>query len=329
MSTTLLTRRKVLMAIAPALAFPRALLAAESAFPERAVHFVNWSSPGGNLDIVSRLLAEQLGTRWHQAVVTDNKPGASGIIATDYVAKAAGDGYTVLITSSTGQITNALIRLKLPFDVTKDFKPVSLLAAGNIALAAREDAPFSTLAELVTYAKTSGKGLNYGSFGIGTSAHLFGEHLRRLAGIGLTHVPYKGELAGVTDLMSGNLDLTFLSQGNAKIYSDGAKVKLLAISGAKRTSSLPNVPTFAEQGYSGFGTAGWIGAFVPFATPDAIVEKISRDMREVLGVPDTKIRLEGLGYEVIGDTPKQFKDFFQEDFSRVADMVKGAGITRE
>jgi tripartite-type tricarboxylate transporter receptor subunit TctC len=324
-----LTRRAVLAMTAPALVLPRLLLAADGPYPDHAVHFVNWSSPGGNLDIVCRLLAEQLGTRWHEAVVTDNKPGASGIIATDFVAKASGDGYTVLITSSTGQITNALIRLKLPFDVKRDFKPVSLLVAGNIALAARADAPYSNLAELVAYAKTQKRSLTYGSFGVGTSAHLFGEHLKRVAGIDLSHVPYKGELAAATDLMGGNLDLSFLSQGNAKIQAEGGKVKLLAISGPKRTPSLANVPTFAEQGYAGFGLAGWIGAFVPTATPDAIVDKIASDTQDVLRQPDVKARLDGLGYEVIASSPNQFRAFFQEDFARVAEMVKGAGITAE
>jgi tripartite-type tricarboxylate transporter receptor subunit TctC len=326
---TSLTRRAALAGAACLLGAPRALLAAGATFPERPVHLVNWSSPGGNLDIVCRLLAEQLGGRWHEAVVTDNKPGASGIIATDFVAKAAPDGYTVLITSSTGQITNALIHVKLPFDVRRDFKPVSLLVAGNIALAARPDAPFSNLAELVAYAKAQKKPLTYGSFGIGTSAHLFGEHLRRSAGIELSHVPYKGELAAATDLMGGSLDLTFLSQGNAKIQADGGKVKLIAISGPKRTASLPNAATFAEQGYTGFGLAGWIGAFVPAATPDAVVDKLSADMQDALRQRDVRTRLDGLGYEVIGNGPAQFQAYFQEDFARVAEMVKGAGITPE
>jgi tripartite-type tricarboxylate transporter receptor subunit TctC len=205
---------------------------------------------------------------------------------------------------------------------------VSLLVAGNIALAARPDAPFSNLAELIAYAKAQKKSLSYGSFGIGTSAHLFGERLKRTAGIDLAHVPYKGELAGVTDLIGGTLDLMFVSQGNAKLQADGGKIKLIAISGPKRTAGL-NVATFGEQGLAGFGLAGWIGAFVPAATPDTIVDKLAGDMQDVLRQTDVKTRLEGLGYEVIGDRADKFRVFFEEDFARVAEMVRGAGITPE
>jgi tripartite-type tricarboxylate transporter receptor subunit TctC len=299
-------------------------------YPDHAVKFVNWSNPGGNLDVVGRLLADQASRRWGQPVITDNKIGASGIIATDFVAKSPADGYTVLITSSTGQITNTLVRLKLPYDPVKDFEPLSLLVAGNIALIANGNAPFSNLKELVAYAKTQNKGLTYGSWGIGTSAHLFGELLRRQADLNLIHVPYKGgELGAMSDVIGGNLDLSFMTQGNAKIQSRGGRLKLIAITGPNRHKSLPDTPTFGEQGFAGFGVAGWIGAYVPAGTPKPIVARIAATMHDVMQQPDVASKLEELGYEVIGSTPEEFKAFYKDDLAHWTEMVKSAGITPE
>jgi tripartite-type tricarboxylate transporter receptor subunit TctC len=315
-------------ALALLLPWPWRAWAADAGFPDRALRFVNWSNPGGNLDILGRIVADGVSRRLGQPVITDNKPGASGIIATDYVAKAPGDGYTVLITSSTGQLTNTLTRLKLPFDPVKDFAPLSLLAAGNIVLIASPDAPFGNLAELVVYAKKSPRPLSYGSFGTGTSAHLYGEALARAAGIPLLHVPYKtGEIGAMTDVLGGNLDLSFLSQGTAKSFVE--KVRMLAVSGAERTRVIPDVPTFAEQGFAGFGTAGWIAAYAPAATPKTVVEKLAATLREVTRDPATAARLEALGYDVIGSTPDELAAFYQEEYKRYVGLVKIAGIKPE
>jgi tripartite-type tricarboxylate transporter receptor subunit TctC len=311
-------------------ALPLPLRAADAAYPSRPVKFVNWSNPGGNLDIVGRLVGEQVSRRWGQAVVTDNRVGASGIIATDYVAKSAPDGYTVLITSSTGQLTNALVRLKLPFDPVRDFEPLSLMLAGNIALIASAAAPFNNLKELIQYAKAQSRPLTYGTWGIGTSAHLFGEYLRRQADINLLHVPYKGgEQGAMTDVVGGNLDLSFMSQGNAKIQIQGGKVKGLAITGPQRTKGLPDLPTFGEQGLRGFGVAGWIAAYAPAGMPKPIAAKIASTLREVLHQPEMSARLEDMGYEVIASTPEELRAFYQEDLKRWAELVKAAGIVPE
>lgn len=303
---------------------------AQDAWPNRPVKFVNWSNPGGNLDIVGRILSESASRMWGQPVITDNRIGASGIIATDYVAKQPADGYTVLITSSTGQLTNALTRLKLPFDPVKDFEPVSLLVAGNLGLMAAGNAPYNNLKELVEYARKTGKPLTYGTPGNGTSAHLYGEALRRKTGIEMTHVPYKGgELGAVNDIMGGVLDLTLISQGNAKNQSQGGRMKVLAMSGAQRTKALPNVPTFEEQGFKGFGLAGWIAAYVPAATPKPVIGKISATLRAILQQPEIAQRLDNLGYEVIGGTPEDLRTFYQQEYGRFAELVKNAGIVPE
>lgn len=303
---------------------------AEGAWPNRLVKFVNWSNPGGNLDIVGRILADAAARKWSQTVITDNRIGATGMIATDYVAKSRPDGYTVLITSSTGQLTNSLTHLKLPYDPVKDFEPISLLVAGNVGLMAAGNAPFSNLKELVEYAKKSSRPLTYGTPGIGTSAHLYGEALSRQAGIEMIHVPYKGgELGALNDIMGGMLDLTLISQGNAKTQSAGGRLKILAMSGPQRTKGLPNVPTFEEQGFKGFGLAGWIAAYVPAATPKPVVAKIAGTFRETLLQPEISQRLDELGYEVIAGRPEELRSFYQKEYARFAELVKNAGIVPE
>ena len=320
--------RRAALGLLFAAALPAAF--AQDAYPDKPVKFVNWSNPGGNLDIVGRVLADNASRKWGQPVVTDNRVGASGLIATDYVAKSRPDGYTILITSSTGQLTNALVRLKLPFDPVKDFEPISLLVAGNLGLMAAASAPYNNLKELVEYARKSGKPLTYGTPGRGTSSHLYGEAFGRQAGIGLTHVPYKGgELGAVADIIGGNLDLTLISQGNAKTQSQTGRVKVIAMSGAERTKALADVPTFEEQGFKGFGLAGWIAAYVPAGTPKPVIAKISSSFQEILRQPDVVSRLDGLGYEIIGGTPEELRAFYQAEYSRFAILVKNAGIVPE
>jgi tripartite-type tricarboxylate transporter receptor subunit TctC len=321
-------RRRAFNSAALALLLPWRAWAETPSFPDRPLRFVNWSNPGGNLDILGRIVADGVSRRLDQPVITDNKPGASGIIATDFVAKAPPDGYTVLITSSTGHLTNTLTRLKLPFDPVRDFAPLSLLATGNIVLITKPDAPFDNLKELVAYAKKSPRPLSYGSFGTGTSAHLYGEALANAAGIPLLHVPYKtGEIGAMTDVLGGNLDLSFLSQGTAKSFA--GKVKMLAISGAHRTQAVASVPTFAEQGFKGFGTAGWIAAYAPAATPQPVIDKLAAALHEVMRDPATVSRLEALGYDVIGSTPNELAAFYQEEYKRYVELVKIAGIKPE
>ena len=329
-STTLTRRQAAAGLLGALLPWPALTAFGQEAFPSRPVKFVNWSNPGGNLDIVGRLLGEHAARKWGQPVVTENRVGAAGIIATDYVAKAPADGYTVLITSSTGQLTNALVRLKLPFDPVKDFEPLSLLVAGNIALMASASAPYNNLKELVEYAKKLGRPLTYGTPAPGTSAHLYGEAFKRQAGIQMTHVPYKsGEIGAMNDIIGGNLDLTLMSQGNAKTHSQGGRVKLLAISGNERNKGLPNLPTFQEQGFTGFGLAGWIAAYAPAATPKPVAARLASTFREILQQPEVAARLDSLGYDVIGSTPEQLRAFYQEEYKRFAELVKNAGITPE
>ncbi|NML46183.1 tripartite tricarboxylate transporter substrate binding protein [Ramlibacter sp. G-1-2-2] len=303
---------------------------AQGAWPERQVNFVTWSSPGGNIDVAMRLVGERLAQKWKQPVVAENRTGASGIIATDYVAKARPDGYTVLFTTPTAQINTAFVRAKLPFDARRDFEPVSLLLTGQVALVAAPNAPYNNLSELVAYAKKQPKGISFGSWGIGSGGHLLGEQMKNQAKVTMVHVPYKGgELAEMADVIGGSLDTAFMANGNAKIQSQAGKIKVLAITGQARHKDFPTVATFREQGYSGFDAAAWIGAYVPAGTPKAVVAKLSADMAEVLKQPDIAARLEGLGFGVEGSTPAEFANFTNEQYKLWGNMIEAAGIPKE
>ncbi len=299
-------------------------------FPSKPLRIINWSAPGGNIDVLSRMVGEQLTRRWGQPVVVENRIGASGIIAAEAAARSAPDGYTLFFTTNTTQISNPLVKLKLPYDPVKDFEPLGELVAGQLVMVASATAPFNTLAEYVDYARKQPKGSSYGSFGIGTGAHLLGEQLSRVTGLKLTHVPYKGgELAAMNDVIGGNTDFTIMAQGNAKIHARAGKLKLLAVSGTKRNPGLPEVPTFLEQGYKGFEITGWIAAYVPAGTPAPVVQKLSAALRETIRMPEVVSRLEILGFDPVGSTPEQFRQSFDSAYKLWAELIRSAGIQPE
>ena len=303
---------------------------AQDSYPDRPVTFVTWSSPGGNIDVAMRTVGDRLAQKWKQPVIAENRVGASGIIATDYVAKAKPDGYTVLVTTPTAQINTAFVKNKLPFDARKDFEPVSLMLTGQIAIVAAANAPYNNLAELVAYAKKQPNGITFGSWGVGSGGHLLGEQLRQQAQVVMVHVPYKGgELASMNDVIGGVLDTAFMANGNAKIHSQGGKIKVLAITGKARHREFPQVATFREQGYSGFDAAAWIGAYVPAGTPKPVIARLSADIADVLHQADVTAKLQGLGFSIEGSTPQEFAAFTNEQFKLWGDMIQAAGLPRE
>ncbi len=303
---------------------------AQDSYPDRPVSFVTWSSPGGNIDVAMRTVGDRLAQKWKQPVIAENRVGASGIIATDYVAKAKPDGYTVLVTTPTAQINTAFVKNKLPFDARKDFEPVSLMLTGQIAIVAAANAPYNNLAELVAYAKKQPNGITFGSWGVGSGGHLLGEQLRQQAQVVMVHVPYKGgELASMNDVIGGVLDTAFMANGNAKIHSQGGKIKVLAITGKARHREFPQVATFREQGYSGFDAAAWIGAYVPAGTPKPVIARLSADIADVLHQAEVTAKLQGLGFSIEGSTPQEFAAFTNEQFKLWGDMIQAAGLPRE
>ncbi len=297
-------------------------------FPNRVVRIVPFGSGGGPMDTIARVYAEKLKARWNQPVIVEARPGASGTIAADAVAKAAPDGYTVLLTLPLTHINNVVLQPKLPYDPVKDFEPLSQLATGGPMLIARASAPFSNVREFVAYAKAH-PGISYGTWGNGSNAHLFGELLARQNKLDLVHVPYKAEAAAHNDMFGEALGVAWANPATARGLAQAGRIKVLGITGRQRVRSMPNVPTFTEQGFPGFDLDSWIGVYAPAKTPQPVLDEWSTALREITKMPDIQERLAGFGFEPLGSTPAEFKASYKADFPRVADLIKAAGVTPE
>ncbi len=320
------SRRQFGLALA-ALAAPP-LMAQTPAFPSKVIRIVPFGAGGGPIDILARVYAEKLQQRWGQPVIVDAKPGASGIIAADFVAKAPPDGHTVMFTLSLTHVNVPILQTKIPYDPVKDFVPLSMLATGGPMLVARANAPYNNLREFVEYAKKQ-KSMSYGTWGTGSSAHLFGELLQRQTGANLVHVPYKSETALHTDLFGESLDFGWANPSTARTHSLAGKMKVLAIAGTRRVSAMPNVPTFEEQGFKGFDLDSWIGVYAPARTPQPVVDAWVAALREITAMPDVSSRLVSFGFEPLGNTPTQFMQVYKADYPRVAELIKAAGVTAD
>jgi tripartite-type tricarboxylate transporter receptor subunit TctC len=310
------------LAASPLLAQPAA------AFPSKVIRIVPFGTGGGPIDVLARVYGDKLAQRWGQPVVIDPKPGASGIIAADFVARSAPDGHTVFMTLPLTHVNNAILMSKLPYDPVKDFAPLAMLATGGPMLVARANAPFNNLKEFVEWAKKRDR-TTYGTWGNGSSAHLFGELLMRQTGANLVHVPYKSEAAAHTDMFGESLDIAWANPSTARAQTQGGKMKVLGIAGTRRVSTMPNVPTFAEQGFKGFDIDSWIGVYAPAKTPQPIVDAWSLALREITALPDVRAKLTAYGFEPLGNTPAQFVEVYKADYPRVAELIKAAGVTAE
>jgi len=320
-------RRAVITAIPAWFALPAGAQTA-SAFPARPIRIVPFGTAGGPIDTLARVYGEKLQQRWNQPVVIDAKPGASGIIAADYVAKAPADGYTVMMTLPLTHVNNAILQTKLPYDPVKDFTPLSMLATGGPMLVARANAPYGNLKEFVEFAKTKGS-LTYGTWGNGSTAHLFGELLKRQTGVNLIHAAYKAEAAAHNDLFGELLDFAWANPSTARAQAQGGKMKVIGIAGTRRVSVMPQVPTFAEQGFRGFDIDSWIGMYAPAKLPPDVQAAWVTALRDITAMPDVQARLTGYGFEPLGNTPAQFMDVFRADYPRVAELIKAAGVTAQ
>src|SRR5687768_8352120 len=249
--------RTTIAAFALALAWTAALHA--QTFPERMVRIVPFGTSGGPIDTIARLYADKLRERWKQTVLVEAKPGASGTLAADFVARAPADGHTLLFTLSLTHINNVVLQKNIPYDPVKDFEPLSQLATGGPALVAPASAPFNDLSGFVQYAKGKSGGVSYGTWGTGSSAHLFGELLARQTGARLLHVPYKGEAPAHLDMFGGALDVAWANPGTARNPARFGKIKVVGLTGSRRLQVIPGVALFTEQGYKGFDLDSWVG----------------------------------------------------------------------
>lgn len=321
-------RRRALVAAGTALAAAPLWAQTTPPFPSKVIRIVPFGTGGGPIDTLARAYAEKLQQRWGQAVIVDAKPGASGIIAADFVAKSLPDGHTVMFTLPLTHVNNAILQPRLPYDPVKDFSPLSQLATGGPMLVARASAPFNDLKEFIEFARKQ-KVMNYGTWGNGSTAHLFGELLKRQTGTNLVHVAYKSEAAAHNDLFGEVLDFAWANPSTARAQTQGGKMKVLGIAGTRRVSTMPQVPTFSEQGFQGFDIDSWIGVYAPARTPGPIVEAWTTALREITRMPDIAQRLTAFGFEPLGNTPAQFMELYRADYPRMAELIKAAGVTAE
>jgi tripartite-type tricarboxylate transporter receptor subunit TctC len=319
-------RRHLIAAMAALAAAP--LRAQTAPFPNRMIRIVPFGTAGGPIDGIARAYADKLQARWGQTVIVEAKPGASGIVATDFVAKSPPDGYTVMFTLPLTHI-NVPILQKVPYDPVHDFTPLSMIATGGPMLVVRADAPFNDVKGFIEFAKAQGRPLNYGTWGNGSTAHLFGELLKRQSGAQLTHVPYKAEAAVHNDLFGNTLDFAWANPATARGHVQAGKMKVLAIAGTRRVSIMPMVPTFTEQGFVGFDIDSWIGVYAPAKLPADIQNTWVTALREITAMPDVAQRLIAFGFEPLGNTPAQFAERYQADYPRMAELIKAAGVTAQ
>ena len=302
----------------------RGLTAAEN-YPSHSVKIVVPFPAGGSNDIIARILAQKLSERTGQQFFVENRGGAGGNIGADAVAKSAADGYTLLVTAPPPLTTNAALYKSLPFNPETDFAPVALLATVPIVLMVHPSVPAKNVQELVALAKAKPGTLNFGSSGIGTTNHLAGELLKRMTGIDIVHVPYKGAAPAMTDLIGRRIQLMFDNLASSLVQIKAGKVRALAVTTAKRTELAPDLPTIAESGLPGFDINTWFGLFVPARTPPAIVQRLHDEFVKALETPEVRARMLALGAEPVGSTPAQFAQYVQSEAAKYAKLVKASG----
>jgi len=298
-------------------------------YPTRPVRMVvPFAAGAGSNDIMARLIAQKLSDSLGQQVVVDNRPGASGIIGCDIVAKAQPDGYTVLMMSLTLAVNPSLFK-KLPFVTERDLVPVTMVASAPLMLVVHPSVPAKSVAELVAYAKANPTRLNFGSGGPGATPHLAGEMFKLFAGVQMTHVPYKGGAPALADLVGGQIQLMLENIPGTLPFVKAGKLRALAVTDTKRSPAIPDLPTLDEAGLKGYELVGWNGLFFPRGTAAPVVTKLYSDTRQALMLPDIKERLAQMGAEGVGNTPAQFAAFIKAEIGKWAKVVAAAGIKVE
>lgn len=302
---------------------------AQTSYPEQPIRILVGFTPGVAPDITSRLLAEKFTEAWGKPVVVENVTGAGGNIAVERTARAAPDGYTLVMGGNASLIFSPSMYDKLAYDPIKDFAPISLVFIAANVLTVHPDLPVKTLPEFIAYARANPGKIAYGHAGAGTSQHLAAELLRSMTGIDIRPVAYRGTTALLPDLLAGRIPMSFGNIVNvAPLVKDG-KLQAFAVTSLKRSAVMPDLPTMAESGYPGFEAVPWFGLMAPAGTPPAIVEKLHRETAKVLSQPDVKRKLNELGLDVIGGTPAELAATIEREIPQWAKVIKGAGIKLE
>ena len=328
-----MTTRRSTLAIPLAITLAFGALASAPAlaqsFPSRPVNLVVPFPPGGGTDTGARILAEQLSKRWGQPVVVENKGGAAGQIGADSVAKAKPDGYTLLLGNIGTQAINPSLYAKLPYDADKAFAPVSLVAELPLAMMVNPALPAKTASEFIALAKSKPGQLSYSSSGSGSAPHLAAEIFKDQTGTFVLHVPYRGGGPAIADLLAGHVQLSFMTVLEAMGQIKAGKLRALAVTGDKRVTAFPDVPTLAEGVIPGFNAISWIGLLAPAGTPQDVVDKIAADVRAVLADDAVKARFVALGGVPRATTPAEFSKLIADDKARYAQIIRSRKITVE
>jgi len=301
---------------------------AQQAFPAKAIRIISPFAAGGGNDTILRILAPKLTESLKQQIIIDTRAGANGIIGTDIAAKSAPDGYTLVLIPS-GHTVNATLNSKLPYDSVRDFTTVTLVGASSLVVALHPSVPARSVKELIAVGRARPGQLTYGSAGIGSSGHLAGAMFETLAGTKMVHVPYKGMSQVLTDLMGGQVSLTFGTSASVVQHLKSGRLRALAVTGARRSHALPDLPTVAEAGVPGFEASLWYGAVGPARIPREIVERLNAEFVAVLKLADVRERLATQGVEAQPTTPEEFARIIVADIERWAKVIKRAGVKIE
>jgi tripartite-type tricarboxylate transporter receptor subunit TctC len=304
-------------------------IAQAQSWPNKPIRLVVPFSAGGNTDIVARLFAQELSKTLGQPVVVENKPGASGNIGADAVAKSPPDGYTLVMGTVGTHAINASLYKKMPYDAIKDFAPVTLLASVPNVLVVPVSLPVKSVKELVAYGKANPGKLSFASSGVGTSIHLSGEMFRTTTGIDMTHIAYKGSAPAVTDLIAAQVQLMFDNLPTSLQYVKAGKLRALAVTTAKRIEALPDVPTMIESGFPGFETGSWFGVFAPAATPKDIIARLNTELLKIAQTPEMQQKLLQSGAEPVGKGSEEFTAYVRSETTKWAKVVKDSGATAD
>ena len=319
-------KRVAALVLAGLCTFAVAASAQTQAYPNRPIRFVIPYPPGGASDVTARTLGAKLSESLGQPVVIENRPGANGIIALENVAKSPPDGYTLLMANLGPNAINAVIYSKLPYDSINDFTPIILTTLVPQILVVNPALPITSVRELIAMAKAQPGRITFASAGNGASNHLSGELFRSMAGIEITHVPYKGDTPAMTDVIAGQVVMMFPTAIAATPHVKGGRLRALAVSSIKRVGSLPDLPTVDEAGVPGFEAVSWGGVMGPAGMPRDIVNKLNAEFARILKLPDVSEKLAGLGAEVVASTPEEFARYLQAEIAKWGKVARDAKV---
>jgi tripartite-type tricarboxylate transporter receptor subunit TctC len=302
---------------------------AADAYPVKPIRFLVGFPAGGANDLVARAVGARLGPRLGQQVIVENRPGANGNIATQLVARAAPDGYTLLLASAASLVMSPAMYRELPFDPLTDFAPVTLAVGVSSLISVHPSLPPRSVRELVALAKKQPGKLNFGTPGTGSIAHMAAELFLRTTGINMVHVPYKGGGPAVIDAMAGQVECLISLMSTAGPQVKAGKLRGLGVTSAARQPSLPDVPTVAESGYPGFEASGWVGLAFPAKTPAAIVDRVNKETVAVLNTPEARKQLEDVGLDPTPSSPEAFRAYIKSEYDKWGKLIRAAGIKAE